>query len=235
MTKLSIIIPCFNEAKNIPALIKKIDPIIDENIEVILVDNGSTDKTGEIIELELLNRNSVLKSISVSKNIGYGNGIMRGVKEAKGEIIAWTHADLQTDPADVIDAFSDFQKNPNHKACILKGKRIGRNLFDSFFTFWMGVLSSILMGVRLNDINAQPKIFHRSFLERMDDAPDDFSLDLYLLYQAKANGFNILEYPVYFGKRLHGQAKGGGSLLGKWKLIKRTWYYMNELKQKLGD
>ena len=91
------------------------------------------------------------------------------------------------------------------------------------------------MGVRLNDINAQPKIFHRSFLERMDDAPDDFSLDLYLLYQAKANGFNILEYPVYFGKRLHGQAKGGGSLLGKWKLIKRTWYYMNELKQKLGD
>ena len=78
-------------------------------------------------------------------------------------------------------------------------------------------------------------MFHRSFLENMENAPDDFSLDLYLVYQARVNGYHIIEYPVHFGKRLHDEAKGGGSLKGKWKLIKRTWAYMKELKEKLGD
>ena len=96
----------------------------------------------------------------------------------------------------------------------------------------MGMLSSLLMGVNLTDINAQPKMFHRSFLENLTDAPDDFSLDLYLLFQARVNGYEILEYPVHFGRRMHGDAKGGGTLKGKWKLIKRTWVYMNELKNK---
>ena len=147
MTKLSIIIPCFNEAKNIPALIKKIDPIIDENIEVILVDNGSTDKTGEIIELELLNRNSVLKSISVSKNIGYGNGIMRGVKEAKGEIIAWTHADGQTPLIDVITSYQIFcrcQENID----LIKGISTSRKdgLIAKTFTMFFNI---IRIGIQL--------------------------------------------------------------------------------------
>ena len=89
------------------------------------------------------------------------------------------------------------------------------------------------MSVKLSDINGQPKMFHRSFLEKITNAPDDFSLDLYFLYQARVNGYEILEEPVHYGKRLHGEAKGGGSLIGKWKLIKRTWTYMNELKKKL--
>ena len=153
---------------------------------------------------------------------------MTGIKEALGDVIAWTHADLQTDPTDVINAYSDFTENSDYEKCILKGKRVGRNPFDAFFTFGMGILSSFLMGVKLNDINAQPKMFHRSFLEKITDAPNDFSLDLYLLYQAKKNGFNIIEYPVNFGKRLHGEAKGGGTLKGKWNLIKRTWTYMKK-------
>ena len=167
--KLSLIIPCYNEEQNIQKLIKKINSIVPklEACEIILVNNGSVDKTYNKL-IDQTKDHSYFKILNIKKNIGYGNGIYQGIKKSVGDIISWTHADLQTDPADVIDAFSDFQKNPNHKACILKGKRIGRNLFDSFFTFWMGVLCSILMGVRLNDINAQPKMFHRTFLEKME-------------------------------------------------------------------
>ena len=231
--KLSIVIPCYNESANIPALLDKLEAIQNRQTEIILVDNGSTDETAVVLEEELVDKKPFLKSVSITQNIGYGHGIKTGFKEAAGDVIAWTHADLQTDPIDVMNAYSIYMEKTNNKKCILKGKRIGRNLFDTFFTFGMGVLSSFLMGVKLSDINAQPKMFHRSFLEKMANAPDDFSLDLYFLYQARVNGYEILEYPVHFGKRLHGNAKGGGTMQGKWKLIKRTWGFMNELKEKM--
>tara|TARA_B100000315_G_C14573599_1_gene586870 strand:+ start:1867 stop:2619 length:753 start_codon:yes stop_codon:yes gene_type:complete len=231
--KLSIVIPCYNEAGNLPVLLKKLETIQSREIEVILVDNGSTDETHVVLSKELVNKQPFLKSISIAKNKGYGHGIMTGVKEATGDVIAWTHADLQTDPIDVINAFSTYIESPDYKKFILKGKRVGRNLFDAFFTFGMGVLSSFLMGAKLSDINAQPKMFHHSFLKIMTHAPDDFSLDLYLLYQASVNGYQIIEYPVHFNRRLHGEAKGGGTLKGKWNLIKRTWTYMKALKEKM--
>ena len=231
--KLSIVIPCYNEAGNIPALVQKLGTIQGGEIEIILVDNGSTDDTAAVLSKELDNNKPLIKSFQIKQNIGYGHGIMTGVKEATGDVIAWTHADLQTDPTDVINAYSSFTENQGNEKCILKGKRVSRNLIDAFFTFGMGVLSSLMMGVKLSDINAQPKMFHRSFLEKLTNTPDDFSLDLYLLYQARVNCYEIVEYPVHFGKRMHGDAKGGGTLRGKWKLIKRTWVYMIDLKEKL--
>jgi len=235
MLKLSIVIPCYNEAGNISNLIKKLEPIQSKEVEIIIVDNGSTDNTANVLKNILNEKQLFIKSISIDKNIGYGHGIMTGIKETSGNVIAWTHADLQTDPMDVMKAYSIFIENQNVEKCILKGKRIGRNLFDTFFTFGMGVLSTFLMKVKLDDINAQPKMFHRKFLKKMINPPDDFSLDLYFLYQAKINDYEILEYPVHFGERVYGEAKGGGSLMGKWKLIKRTWKYMNELRDKMGN
>ena len=134
---------------------------------------------------------------------------------------------------DVTKAYKDFVKHPEYPECILKGKRIGRNPLDAFFTAGMSVLSTILLREKLSDVNAQPKMFHRSFLGKLTEPPLDFSLDLYLLFQARLQGIPILEHPVHFGKRLHGEAKGGGTLRGKWKLIRRTSGYMIKLKRDL--
>ena len=235
--KLSIIFPCYNEAENIENIISRVESLLqecDDDVEIILVDNGSTDSTNEVLQTKI--QDSILpnlKSIKIENNVGYGFGIMEGVRAATGEVIAWTHADLQTDPKDVTEAFKEYSKNSNYPKCILKGKRIGRNLFDTLFTAGMSFLSTLLLRKRLSDVNAQPKMFHRSFLKKLSDPPKDFSLDLYLLFQARAHNYPILEYPVHFGKRLHGEAKGGGTLRGKLKLIRRTWGYMVDLKRNL--
>ena len=76
-------------------------------------------------------------------------------------------------------------------------------------------------------------MFHRSFLKKLKNYPKDFSLDLFFLYQAKSNAMKIIEYPVYFGKRLYGESKGGGTIAGKLKLIARTWTYMIQLRKKI--
>lgn len=234
--KLTIVIPCYNEAENVPILINKLVQACTNGTEVILVDNGSTDDTPNRLKKELeLVEQSGIRSIRVEKNIGYGFGIMSGVNMAKGEVIAWTHADLQTDVNDILMGYETMKKQSNSEYTFLKGVRKNRPLMDAFFTWCMGVLSSIVLGQKLHDINAQPKMFSRSFLGLMQNPPNDFSLDLYVLYLAKKNKINITELPVDFHKRQFGEAKGGGgsSLKTRLRLIKRTFTYIFKLKREI--
>ena len=237
MYVLSVILPCYNESSNIVGIISSIKSALQgrNDVEIILVDNGSTDSTPQVLEQALQGEhNKQFKTLRIEKNIGYGHGIMEGVRISSGEVIAWTHADLQTDPADVLEAYKIFVDHPEYPNCILKGRRVGRNPLDALFTGGMSILSTLLLRKHLSDVNAQPKMFHRDFLEKLTESPTDFSLDLYLLFQARLHNFPIIEYSVKFGKRLHGDSKGGGSLKGKWKLIRRTLSYLLKLKYNLG-
>jgi dolichol-phosphate mannosyltransferase len=236
MYVLSVIFPCYNESSNIVRIISSIKSVLKgrNDVEIILVDNGSTDSTPQVIEQVLQEEHSKqFKTLRIEKNIGYGYGIMEGVRIASGEVIAWTHADLQTDPGDVLEAYKIFIDHPKYPNCILKGRRVGRNPLDTLFTGGMSILSTLLLREYFSDVNAQPKMFHRNFLEILTDSPKDFSLDLYLLYQARLKKYQILEHHVNFGKRLFGESKGGGTLKGKLRLIQRTWKYMIKLKRDL--
>ena len=236
MPKLSIVIPCYNEDESIPVLIERIRETYQPGTEIILVDNGSTDETPTVLnkELEAVKSLSIL-SIRIGKNIGYGHGIMSGIKEAKGEVIAWTHADMQTDINDVYEGYEKFIVQPKPEKTFLKGIRKNRLLLDELLTWGMGVISSLVLEQRLDDINAQPKMFHRCFLDVMQNPPDDFSLDLYALYLAKKNRLSLKELTVDFNKRLLGEAKGGGgsSIKVKLKLLKRTFAYIFKLKKEI--
>tara|TARA_B100001765_G_scaffold213344_1_gene179018 strand:+ start:24 stop:740 length:717 start_codon:yes stop_codon:yes gene_type:complete len=236
MYVLSVILPCYNESSNIVGIISSIKSALQgrNDVEIILVDNGSTDSTPQVMEQALQGEhNKQFKTLRIEKNIGYGHGIMEGVRIASGEVIAWTHADLQTDPADVLEAYKIFVDHPEYPNCILKGRRVGRNPLDTLFTGGMSILSTLLLREHFSDVNAQPKMFHRNFLEKLTESPKDFSLDLYLLYQARVQKYQILEHHVNFGKRLFGESKGGGTLKGKLRLIQRTWKYMIKLKREL--
>ena len=227
---LSLIIPCYNEEANLPLLFKKLIEIKSKCHEIILVDNGSTDNTSKIIEKFIKNNGHRVKLLKIKTNIGYGHGIMSGVRKASGQIIAWTHADLQTDPKDVIDAYELFLSIKRDHKTVLKGVRKQRNLFDNLFTYFMSIISSIAFNVKLSDINAQPKMFKKEFFEGIYNAPNDFSLDLFFLVKAIRENYDILEFPVFFNNRKHGISKGGGSILGKIKLTIRTLSYIYKLR-----
>ena len=235
MNKLSIIIPCYNEEKNIEPLFNKIEELLnlDNNLEIIIVENGSTDNSKNNIFNSDLVKKSKIKVCSIEKNIGYGHGIMSGVKIASGEYISWCHADLQTEPKDIYDAYQKNFELLKNKKIVIKGLRKNRKIFDHFFTFCMSAIASFFFLKLINDINAQPKIFSKDFRKHLNDYPNDFSLDLYWIIIAKINNYKIINHNVVFKKRLYNQAKGGGTLTGKFKLIKRTLIYMFKLKKKL--
>ena len=180
-----------------------------------------------------LYKESKIKVINIEENKGYGHGIMFMYKIASGEFVGWCHADLQTDPEDVYNAFIEFKKDLSSGKAIIKGLRIKRNLLDSFFTMGMSIFASLIFQRIINDINAQPKIFPKNFVKFMQDYPYDFSLDLYLLIIAKINNYKILNFEVEFKNRLYGEAKGGGSILGKLKLTIRTIIYIFKLRKNM--
>jgi glycosyltransferase involved in cell wall biosynthesis len=227
--KFSLVIPCFNEEKNIPHLIKKCNIFKNKNTEIIIVDNGSTDNTKKI--LSKIKKNKFIKTIRIIKNIGYGNGIYSGLKVCSGDVIGWTHADLQTDLNDVLKSFKFF-KNFNHNLYI-KGRRRGRNFSDNLFTIGMSIFETILLKSFLWDINAQPNVFHRSFLRKITNPPKDFSFDLYVYYIAKINKLRLKRISVLFKDRIHGKSSWNINFKSKIKFIIRTIEYSLRLKKKI--
>ena len=227
--KLSIIIPCYNEEMSLNKLVDNCLTNINDNFEIILVDNGSTDNTFKCLIDFNLPKNII--PLRIENNIGFGHGVLFGLNHAKGEILSWTHADLQTDISDIIVGYNRFKIELINKSCMVKGTRKKRNFIDFFFSLSMGLYSSILLRTWLYDINAQPKIFHRDYLNEFKNPPHDFSLELYLIYFFKSNKIDVKSFPVHFKKRLYGEAKGGGSLKAKIRLIKRTLNYIHTLKK----
>ena len=234
--KLSIVVPCYNEAENIPALLARFRAVLagQEGVELVLVNNGSRDRSAAVFA-DVLSRPeyAFARVVDVPVNQGYGFGILSGLRQANGEYLAWTHADMQTDPADVLLAFNRLLAEAEPRRCFVRGRRLGRAWLDNAFTVGMSWVASAALTSRLQDINAQPKLFHRGLLDEMSDAPWDFSLDLYLLYLAQQQGLKILEQPVHFATRNHGEAKGGGSLRGKVRLTRRTLQYIFRLRRQL--
>lgn len=235
--KLSVVIPLYNEESNVKPLLDKIQDALNNSefgkplenqVQFVLVDNGSKDQTRKNLEA-LVPSIKNAKICYVDVNTGYGNGILQGLKVAEGDVLSWTHADLQTDPLDALKAY--HLKAKTDKNVIVKGRRKGRRLSEAFFTWGMQQYVRVKLNVGLSDINAQPKLFDRQFYQKyMNNAPLDFSLDLFLLVQAQKNNYETLSLPVFFNKRHSGEAKGGGSFKTKFKLIARTVKYINEYK-----
>ncbi len=232
---ISFIIPCFNEEKNIEKLFNKLDLLLNEysneNIEIVIVNNGSTDNSEALIKQHSIYQKKKINLLTIEKNIGYGDGIYKGISHSKGEILCWFHADLQFDPFDAIKIYQKYKLDLYDQKIMIKGKRINRSLLDSFFTFGMSLFTLLLFGKKINDINAQPKMFNRSFLKLVNKPPTDFSYDVYFLLIAAKNKIKINEFPVRWYNRNAGVAKGGGSFKLKIKLTIRTIRFMINLKK----
>ena len=229
--RCSLVIPCYNEAANLPLLLERCRGLAKQpGIEVILVDNGSTDHSAAVLA-ELLPAYLGCRSVRVDVNQGYGYGILHGLRAAKGELLGWTHADLQTDPQDVLAGLALFDQFGAD--IFVKGRRYGRPAADVMFTLGMSVFETVLLTQPLWDINAQPNLFSRRFFDSWVQPPHDFSLDLFVYYQARRAGLAVHRFPVHFGDRIHGVSNGNVNWAGKRKFIRRTIDFSLQLRKSI--
>jgi len=213
---ISLVISCFNEEGNINKLVERCEKILKiQNSELILVNNGSVDDTKKIIQ-EHINKNQKIKLVDIEKNIGFGNGIWEGLKTAKYNILAYTHADLQTDPEDIIKGLEILQ-NDNQ---FVKGLRVNKlknewSYFDIFISFSMTIFTFFLLRTYMKDIHAQPVLFSKKLFEQFKFFPKDFMIDAWVFYIAKLKKFEVMRFPVIFNKNARYYGKGNNDTLLK--------------------
>ena len=228
---LSIVLPCYNEGDNIPLLIERVRPFWpQENFELILVNNGSTDNSAEIMAQAVAKpENAFVRVVTIQENKGYGHGILTGLQAARAPILAYSHADIQTPPEDVFKALQivatqglDIEKT------LIKGKRINRAKEASVLTAGLAKIVQLVLGQRLDDINGQPKLFSRHLLNQLNYPPAGFAFDVYLMYIANLEGMALIDFPVDFGVRIHGKSKWATTILGRYKTI---WHFLVSIFQ----
>ena len=235
-TNFSIILPCYNESENIHELYNEILNlnVVNSYFEIIFVDNGSTDGTGfkidEIIEIssKVKDSNFFITKLTLLNNLGYGGGIVEGLKIAKGEYIGWTHADLQTPLNDFCKLYLMIK---GKEKVFAKGKRVNNRGFDSFITRMHEICAQLILGKKLNEINAQPKIINKKDLIFFKNPPKNWTtLDTYFYYISIKNDFQIFEIDVIFKSRLYGQSKWKNNFWVFIKHLYNNFFYLFRLK-----
>ncbi|MAV56516.1 MAG: hypothetical protein CMI79_03180 [Candidatus Pelagibacter sp.] len=213
---ISLVIPCYNEEGNIDKLIERCNKFLSiNNSELILVNNGSTDKTKDKI-LNHSKINNKIKFLNIEKNIGFGHGVFIGLSSASNNFLAYTHADLQTDPNDIV-AGMDLIKSDND---FIKGIRIDKiknewSYFDMFISYSMTIFTSLIFRKFMNDIHAQPVIFHKKLIKNSNYYPKDFMFDVWVYIKAKKLKFNVKRFPVIFNKNMRFYGEGNNDTLMK--------------------
>lgn len=218
----SIIVPCYNEEMNVDNLVKSLEQSVGgRNVEFILVENGSQDTTRNRLRETCHNKEN-FKMVFVDKNLGYGYGLICGMKAASGDYIGWIHADMQVSPKTIMQFIDYAEMKGEMKKLFLKGIRKNRRPIDCVFTAGMTIFATLVLKQYLYDIGAIPVLFHRSLLKSLDKTPYDFSIETYVYYKAIQTGMDIKRFKVTMENRKRGASswnKGFASKLRQSKII----------------
>ena len=219
--KFSIVIPCYNEFASLQNLLETITPLqTNYDLEYILVENGSLDRSKEFFQKNIEGKFTNLKVIYVNNNIGYGYGLQQGLEIASGDYVGWAHADSQV-MVDDLKIFFEFLLHKNSKReILLKGRRNKRGLFDLFFTISQGLFNSILFGKWLFDVGATPVVFSKNLVKNFDEMPNDFSIELFTYVEAIKKRASIVRLNVDVTNRKIGTSSWNNGIVSKFKQSK---------------
>ena len=152
---LTIIVPVYNEKKFIRVLLKKLIKIIKIKKQIIIIDDGSSDGTTEILKKEYLNNKSVSKIIFHKKNSGKGSAIRSAQRFIKGDFVVIQDADLEYNPKDIIKIYNFIKKN---QADVVYGSRVlNKNKYQNTknFTHLVRIWGNVFLTLVSNLINNQ--------------------------------------------------------------------------------
>ncbi len=203
---VSIIVPAFNEEVTIGKVLKMIlEAKIPHPIEIIVVDDGSKDKTSEKA------RRFGVKLLRHPYNLGKGRALRTGMKFASGDIIVWQDADLEYFPCDIpklihsiIQGFTD----------VVYGSRFSGTNTQMRFSHFLGnkVLTRatrILFNCHLTDMETGYKVFKRKIFDQIEITSNGFEIEPEVTAKVLTAGFRIVEVPINYRFRRKGKAKIG--------------------------
>lgn len=221
--RLSVIIPVFNEKATIGEIVKKVKKIPVEK-EIIVVDDGSTDGTAEILK-EISEKDRNIKIILKEKNEGKGSAIREGLKYVNGDVVVIQDADLEYEPTDWIEMLKFMEEK---KADVVYGSRVlGKNKKSSF-VFYLGgrILSAIanfLYGAGITDEPTCYKMFNTEIIKSLNLKCRGFEFCPEVTAKIRKKGIKIYEVPIHYNPRNIKEGKKirwKDGIIAIWTLIK---------------
>lgn len=203
MKLLSIVIPAYNEASTVGELLSRVYKVkFPFKIEIIVVDDGSNDGTGEIVSKWLKNKERV-KLITHEKNMGKGQAILTGAALAKGDYIVIQDADLEYDPNDIIRLAEKVYGDSS----VIYGSRLaappilyGENKTPMLSHFignkMLSLITSIVYGQWITDMETCYKLFPRKFLYEAKLRSKGFEFEPEITAKLIKQGYKISEINI---------------------------------------
>ncbi|HYJ07175.1 MAG TPA: glycosyltransferase family 2 protein [Chthoniobacterales bacterium] len=224
--RYSVVVVFYNEAANIPGVLASLRPVMEglqENYEVLLVNDGSTDPSGQLID-EAAGAWPEVRAIHFARNIGQAGALLRGLRDAAGEWIFTMDGDGQNDPADFANLLGR-----RFDADLIVGVRQTRS--DSWLRRSMSRLANAVrgrfLGDGVSDSGCGLKLMRRDVVGALLPIRSLYS---FIPAMAAHAGFRIAEVPVRHLPRRHGESSYGLSvffwkpavdMLALWWLRKR--------------
>ncbi len=210
--KLTIIVPCFNEEKTIKTVIEKVLSLKVNKIQVIVVDDCSSDNSYEIIN-SIKNENLLI--LQNQKNLGKGAAINTAKKYVDGDIVAIQDADLEYDPNDLMKLIEPII---NLETQVVYGSRVlGKKYFENIqnFSHWFRILGNIFLTKLSNLINNQNltdahtcyKVFNSKIFNKIILEEKNFNFCPEVTTKISKLKIKIIEKPVSYNGRKYSEGK----------------------------
>ena len=209
MPLLSVVIPCFNERDTIERIAEAVLAAPVADLEVIVVDDCSTDGTREVLREKIAPR--VQRVIYQPRNLGKGAALRAGFAAATGEIVIVQDADLEYDPQDYSRLIEPILAG---KADVVFGSRFSGGASVRVLYFWhyvgnrfLTTFSNMLTNVNLSDMEVCYKVFRREILQRITLEEDRFGFEPEITAKVAKLGCRIYEVGISYAGRTYREGK----------------------------
>ena len=204
---LSIIVPAYNEESTIEQMLRSLFSLnlVSIKKEIIVIDDGSTDNTHEI--LKSIKGDFII--VTHEHNQGKGAAIQTALAHATGDYVVIQDADLEYDPHDIVRLLEAAEKNPN--AAIYGSRNLEKKMRGYFFYYWGGrsltLLINLLHGTHLSDINTGYKLFPRNVLKKFSLESRGFEFCEEITVKLLRAKVPIIEIPISYHPRPFSEGK----------------------------
>jgi glycosyltransferase involved in cell wall biosynthesis len=200
---ISVIIPCFNEKNTIEKIVDRINQIKDLEIEIIIIDDCSTDGTREILKGKI--EDKVSKILFNEKNFGKGYSLKRGIQIAEGDIVIIQDADLEYDPKEYYKLTKPIIEG---NADVVYGSRFIGGSEKRILFFWhtvanklLTLISNMFTNLNLTDMETCYKVFKKDIIKKIDLKENGFGFDPEVTAKVSKLKPKIYEVGIsYFGR-----------------------------------
>jgi glycosyltransferase involved in cell wall biosynthesis len=229
---ISIVVPLYNEDESLPKLFEWIERVMSENkytFEVIFVNDGSTDKSWEVIE-SLQKQSPNVRGIKFRHNYGKSPALYCGFRAAKGDVVITMDADLQDSPDEIPGLFSMI-KNENYDLVSgWKKKRYDSKLTKNIPSKIYNATARKVTGLNLHDMNCGLKAYRNEVIKNIEVYGE---MHRYIPFLAKNAGFtSIGEKVVEHRKRQFGETKFGLNRFVNGYLDLMTLWFLSKFGKK---